>query len=205
VAAAGLTPLSLKLWVTKMPSLDASADRIRTLEARVAELEALINTPETADFMKGLPLEAAHQIERWGADHDAGKNAWDWFWTCGYLAQKAAAAMAGGDLEKARHHTITTAALMLNWHRQLVARLPDADLVPCLACAKPIPDDAPTYPDVEGTLCAECAPTFADLLDDDAAFVDQDSGDPLSSNARRAIYDAHLAIGGSASDSMARP
>lgn len=88
-------------------------------DKRIAELEALINAPETADFLKGVELEAAHQVERWGAGHDEQKNPWDWFWTCGYLAQKAAAAMLAGDIEKARHHTITTAALMLNWHRRL--------------------------------------------------------------------------------------
>lgn len=91
----------------------------RDLLAEVNRLRALLNTPETEDFMKAVPLEAAHQIERWGADHDAAKSAWDWFWTCGYLSQKAAHSMLAGDVEKARHHTITTAALMLNWHRRL--------------------------------------------------------------------------------------
>lgn len=41
-----------------------------------------------------------------------------------------------------------------------------ADMLDCLACAKPIADDAPTYPDVSGRLCAECAPSFAELLDE---------------------------------------
>ena len=35
----------------------------------------IINTPETADFMAAVPLEAAHQRERWGSSHDAGKTA----------------------------------------------------------------------------------------------------------------------------------
>ena len=64
-------------------------------------------------------LEAAHQIDRWGADHDAGKTPWDWFWTVGYLAQKAASAALAGDTDKAKHHTISTSALLLNWHRRL--------------------------------------------------------------------------------------
>lgn len=91
----------------------------KRLLVEVVRLSALINSPETEDFMKAIPLEAAHQVERWGADHDKGKTAWDWFWVTGYLSQKAAAAMAAGDLDKAKHHTITVAALMLTWHRHL--------------------------------------------------------------------------------------
>lgn len=87
--------------------------------ARVAELEGLINSPETDDWLKGAELEAAHQVERWGAEHDTGKSAWDWFWLIGYLAQKAAAAQVAGDAHKAQHHTISTAAALLNWHRHL--------------------------------------------------------------------------------------
>ena len=44
-----------------------------------AARDEVINTPETADFMSGVPLEAAHQRERWGSDHDAGKTPFDWF------------------------------------------------------------------------------------------------------------------------------
>ena len=87
--------------------------------ARVRELEGLINTPETEDFVKAVPLEAAHQIERWGVEHDAGKSALDWFWVVGYLSQKAVVSQQIGDVGKAKHHCITTAALCLNWHRHL--------------------------------------------------------------------------------------
>jgi hypothetical protein len=79
----------------------------------------VINTPETADFMAGVPLEAAHQRERWGSDHDAGKTPFDWFWLVGYLAQKAASSAVAGDTEKAKHHTISTAAALANWHAAL--------------------------------------------------------------------------------------
>jgi hypothetical protein len=81
--------------------------------------DEIINTPETADFMAGVPLEAAHQRERWGADHDAGKQPLDWFWLIGYLAQKAATSAMAGDNEKALHHTISTAAALANWHAAL--------------------------------------------------------------------------------------
>jgi len=80
------------------------------------------------------------------------------------------------------------------------------DRIRCLACANPIDDGAPTYPDVHGTLCVECAPDYSMLLDDMEApsFVDLDSGEPLSAEQRRAIHDAHIAAGGKATDSMAR-
>lgn len=50
-----------------------------TQDARIAELKAERDTPETEDFFKGVPLEAAHQRERWGAEHDSGKTPADWF------------------------------------------------------------------------------------------------------------------------------
>jgi len=93
------------------------ADR---LEAENAELRALLDTPHTADWFEGVKLEAGHQIKRWSADHDAGKTPADWFWLIGYLAQKAMTAQMGGDDEKARHHTISTGAAMLNWFRAIV-------------------------------------------------------------------------------------
>lgn len=84
-----------------------------------AAREQIINAPETADFMAGVPIEAAHQRERWGADHDAGKAPLDWFWLIGYLSQKAATSAMNGDTEKALHHTISTAAALANWHAAL--------------------------------------------------------------------------------------
>jgi hypothetical protein len=78
---------------------------------RVAELEALINNPHTADFLEAVRLEAAHQRERWGTEHDDGKTDADWFWLVGYLAGKAI-----HKPEKQLHHIITTAAACLNWH-----------------------------------------------------------------------------------------
>jgi hypothetical protein len=81
--------------------------------------DEIVNTPETADFMVGVPLEALHQRERWGAAHDAGKTALDWYWLLGYLGQKAARAAEAGDIDKAKHHTISTAAALANWHAAL--------------------------------------------------------------------------------------
>lgn len=91
-----------------------------TLRKEVARLLCLIDTPHTDDFMAAVPLEAAHQVKRWGVEHDAGKTSWDWFWLIGYLAQKAASSALAGDTEKAKHHTISTSAVLLNWFRHLV-------------------------------------------------------------------------------------
>lgn len=94
----------------------ASVERA-TIEREVRT--AIINTPETAEFMAGVPIEAAHQRERWGSEHDAGKSPFDWFWLIGYLSQKAADAATRGDADKAMHHTISTAAALANWHLAL--------------------------------------------------------------------------------------
>lgn len=92
---------------------------LELLEREVLRLTALLNTPEIDDFAKGAVLEAAHQRVRWPSDHDDGKSPFDWFWLIGYLAQKAAAAAVAGDVDKAKHHTISTAAALANWHLTL--------------------------------------------------------------------------------------
>ena len=92
---------------------------IPALLAEVRRLRALINTPQTDAWTRAVELEAAHQIERWGVDHDEGKSPQDWFWLLGWLAGKAVHAAVKGDVEKARHHTISSGAVLLNWWRQL--------------------------------------------------------------------------------------
>lgn len=88
---------------------EVTADRDR--------LYTLINTPSTADFLESVKLEAAHQRERWAAEHDAGKADADWFWLVGYLAGKVL--RPSQTQEKRLHHIITTAAVCLNWHRHM--------------------------------------------------------------------------------------
>jgi len=82
---------------------------------RVHEVEKL-NTPEIEDFVRGIEREAKHQRVRWATTHDSGKTPEDWFWLIGYLAGKCLAAFTAGDRDKALHHTISTAAVLLNWH-----------------------------------------------------------------------------------------
>lgn len=121
--------------------------RLRSLEevaeaalAKVARLSALLNTPETEDFDKAVPLEAAHQVLRWGAKHDTGKSAEDWFWLVGYLAGKALAAGKQGDQTKALHHCISTAAALRNWHAHIRSGL--SEMRPGISVEQQIPDEA---------------------------------------------------------------
>jgi hypothetical protein len=89
------------------------------LRIKYEALQALLNTPETEDFDKGVVLEAAHQVQRWSAAEDEGKQPEDWLWLLGYLAGKALAAVKAGDDEKARHHCISAAAVLRNWHSHI--------------------------------------------------------------------------------------
>jgi hypothetical protein len=102
---------------------DALAPSLAPLDpnerAELERLRALINTPHTADFFTAVELEAAHQVEKHGARHDAGKEPSDWFWLLGYLSGKALAAFVRGDREKGLHHIISSAAALLNWHRNV--------------------------------------------------------------------------------------
>lgn len=80
------------------------------------ELLRLINSPEVDNFLRGVHLEAVHQVNRWGTATDRAKRPADWFWLVGYLAGKALHAAIAGNTEKALHHTISTAAALYNWH-----------------------------------------------------------------------------------------
>ena len=93
---------------------------VELLEA-VRKLDARINNPIIDDFFDGVRNEAVHQVERWGVPHDRGKTPLDWFWLIGFLAQKATHALIERDIEKALHHTISTAAALLTWHQAIQA------------------------------------------------------------------------------------
>jgi len=84
--------------------------------AELERLQAIINTPQSDDFIRAVSIESEHQRQRWGVEHDAKKTPADWFWLIGYLAGKALHAHAAGNAEKAEHHVITTAAACANWH-----------------------------------------------------------------------------------------
>lgn len=87
--------------------------------AEIERQHALLNTAEFHDFAKGVVLEAAHQVQRWGEAHDRAKTPADWFWLLGYLAGKALAAANRDDKEKALHHCISSAGVLANWHAHI--------------------------------------------------------------------------------------
>ena len=75
----------------------------------------LISRPYIGAWTDEVIVEAAHQRDRWGADQDHGKQPEDWFWLIGYLAGKSLASHKAGDMHKARHHTVSTAAVLAHW------------------------------------------------------------------------------------------
>ena len=102
--------------------LAASQQEVERLEAEkrglVKEnnrLIALIWRPYIGVWLDEVMIEAAHQKDRWGEEHDEGKEGQDWFWLIGYLAGKALRAFLDGDMVKARHHTVSSAAVLANW------------------------------------------------------------------------------------------
>src|SRR5205809_2292724 len=86
---------------------------------KLCPIRNLIHTPHTDDFMQAVPLEAAFQIDHWGTSHDDGKTSLDFFWLIGFLAQKVVVSLDKTDSEKAKHHCISVAAVMLNWYRRI--------------------------------------------------------------------------------------
>lgn len=92
-------------------------DEVERLRAEFDRLTLLINTPRIDEFFEAVRIEAAHQVERWGVEHDAGKRPEDWITLFMYLLGKAAKAHFDGNRQKLLHHIITVAAVALNWHR----------------------------------------------------------------------------------------
>jgi hypothetical protein len=92
-----------------------SVGEVNDLRAENDRLKALISRPYVGAWADEILIEAAHQRDRWGADHDHGKAPEDWFWLIGYLAGKALAAHKAGDMGKAHHHTVSTGAVLAHW------------------------------------------------------------------------------------------
>jgi len=103
-------------------------DRIQALDTigkkveRLTGIERLVNTPKTDEFFTAVRNEAAHQVVRWGEDHDLKKTPSEWISLMVHLLGKTVKAQWAGDREKYLHHIITGAAVCLNWHRQVLAK-----------------------------------------------------------------------------------
>jgi hypothetical protein len=119
------SPLWRVSWQQQAKEMGERAEqeilRSRDLQREVDRLSQILNSPIVEPFVLAAVNEAAHQVYRWGEDHDAQKTAWDWFWTLCYLGGKAAHAALACDWQKAKHHTVTAAAMLANWHAQIVA------------------------------------------------------------------------------------
>lgn len=114
-------------WAAKLAAsereLCIKSESLRVARAEVERLIALINTPRTDEFFEAVRIEAAHQVARWGVEHDAQKRTEDWVALFVYLLGKAARAHWAGDAAKLEHHVITSAAVALNWWRHLTGVL----------------------------------------------------------------------------------
>lgn len=104
------------------PDIVTLWQHLEAVEADLAAAKAKLNTPELHDFRDAVVLEAAHQRERWGSNHDVGKTPADWFWLLGHLSGKALAAHSAGNTDKALHHTISSAACLSNWHASILGQ-----------------------------------------------------------------------------------
>ena len=102
-------------------------ESLATIAAEISDAFAVqktqdaINTPELRSFIDGVAREAIHQRARWGDAHDRSKSAENWYWLIGYLSGKALRSHIEGDRDKALHHTISSAAALMQWHAAILA------------------------------------------------------------------------------------
>lgn len=134
-----LSDLGDVLGTKSMAEMPGKARELRAFAVRMEkerdEFDREINSPQTANFLSAVTAEVAHQIERWGTEHDAGKRNEDWVALIVYLLGKAtknhwdAADICSRDddceeflekRDKHRHHVITIAAACANWHAALI-------------------------------------------------------------------------------------
>lgn len=107
--------LGLLIW--KGDDLAEVEKSMREMVEEIERLRALIGSPSTTATLTSISLEAAHQVERWGVEHDAGKRRQDWITLISYLLGKVAAAHFDLDTDKLKHRVVTIAAACLNWLR----------------------------------------------------------------------------------------
>ncbi len=88
-------------------------------ETREQYLERLINNPEIENFLEGVKLEAAHQIERWGLEKEERNPPHHYILVMAKILGKMSTDIFDRDVEKFKHHCIAVAAEMHNLHRQI--------------------------------------------------------------------------------------
>ena len=75
----------------------------------------------------------------------------------------------------------------------------------CVGCSEPIFEGDRYHSGPDENACAECAPSFADMLAQPQHFLDYTTDDEMTPERARAICDAHIAKGGSLTDKMVSP
>lgn len=120
-------PAGLGLDAAALDLVRWALDRARAGDA----LRAEVDSAPTADYLEAVKLEAAHQRERWGVEHDAGKRIEDWMALMVRLMGKLVESHWAGDRAKLLHHVVTGAAVLANMHANLIGR--DARMRPGLA------------------------------------------------------------------------
>lgn len=108
-------------------------------------------------------------------------------------------------LEEERHklieHTEVPYHAALDALKQLDDECDALGAIRCVSCAGPLFEGDP-YFGTDDAFCAECAPTYQELLDEPEFFVTAD-GEQATPEQCRAWYDAHIAGGGLPTDTMA--
>lgn len=82
-------------------------------------IEKLVNSPEINDFLKGVQLEAVHQVQRWGIENEEASPPHHFILVFAKLLGKMSTDVFDRDVEKFKHHCIAVAAEMHNIHRQI--------------------------------------------------------------------------------------
>ncbi|WP_186042804.1 hypothetical protein [Burkholderia gladioli] len=94
-------------------------------QAEVERLLAISHTPHNDEFYQGVSIEEEYQRQLHGVDDTDARFDWDQYsWVARYLLNKALMACISGEGngEKAKHHLVTTAALLKNWHNVLTGK-----------------------------------------------------------------------------------
>jgi hypothetical protein len=72
----------------------------------------------------------------------------------------------------------------------------------CEGCSEPIFEGEPYHGGIDVSLCAVCAPSYADMLAHPESFGGEND-EPMTPAEAAALFEAHIANGGSPDDKMA--
>ena len=113
------------MWLVSSALVGEGHPPLETLEKMVKEMErmqSLFASRVFWNFVDGLEREAAEEMGRSRSAPDQEWQKEDWFWLIGWVVGKALQAHIRGDCEKALHHTVSSAAVLINWQAAFIAR-----------------------------------------------------------------------------------